>query len=278
MFTVRSDFYGELLQDRQLLDRLLDGKVDLGPMTSEELRQAITQPAETVGLTFQDGLVDRLLADAGEEPGHLPLLEFALEGLWERSEGGRLTHQAYETLGRLSGAIAARAEAVFSELTPTEQAAAPGLFRRLVRAGTKTEEDTRRRADLRSLDEASQGVVRLLANKRLLVTARAGSEDTSHETVEVAHEALLRRWSRLREWVDADRKFLQWRGRLAPLLEQYQRDPESALLRHGALREARQFYPARRTEMEEAEATFVAASFDAERRAGSGCGVRSVPH
>ena len=48
MFTVRSDFYGELLQDRQLLDRLLDGKVDLGPMTSEEWRQAITRPASSI--------------------------------------------------------------------------------------------------------------------------------------------------------------------------------------------------------------------------------------
>lgn len=263
VFTVRSDFYGELLQDRQLLDRLLDAKVDLGPMTTQELRQAITQPAEAVGLTFQDGLVDRLLADACEEPGYLPLLEFALEGLWQRSDGGRLTHQAYEKLGRLSGAIAARAETVFSELTATEQAAAPGLFRRLVHAGTKMDEDTRRRADLRSLDEASQGVVRLLADQRLLVTARAGGEDTSRETVEVAHEALLRRWSRLREWVDADRMFLQWRDRLAPLLDQYQRDPQSALLRLGALREAREFYPARQVEMEEAERTFVAASIDA---------------
>ena len=146
-----------------------------------------------------------------------------------------------------------------------------------MRAGTKTEEDTRRRADCCSLDGASQRVVRRLTDERLLVTTRVETSDkasgaSAAETVEVAHEELLRRWSRLREWINADRKFLQWRGRLAPLLEQYQRDPESALLRHGALREARQFYPARQAELEDAERRFVSDSIDAERRRKSAVG------
>lgn len=76
------------------------------------------------------------------------------------------------------------------------------MFRRLVRAWTKTEEDTRRRADLRSLDEATQRVVRRLADERLLVTTHAAtSDETSTETVDVAHEELLRRWGRLKQWV-----------------------------------------------------------------------------
>lgn len=267
VLTVRSDFYTHLLQNRALLDQLQDGRLDLGPMTRNELREAIAKPAANVGLTFQDGLVDRLLDDGGDEPGNLPLLEFALQELWKRRNASQMTHAAYEALGRLSGAIATRAEEVYRNLDPAEQAAAPLLFRRLVRAGTKTEEDTRRRADLRSLDEATQRVVRRLADERLLVTTHAAtSDETSTETVEVAHEELLRRWGRLKQWVDTDRKFLQWRGRLAPSLEQFQRDPNSALLRYGALSEARQFYPARKAELEDAERAFVSDSIKAERR------------
>ncbi|MFV2070915.1 MAG: TIR domain-containing protein, partial [Pirellulales bacterium] len=86
VLTVRSEFYDVLLQDRALLDRLEDGKLDLGPMTRDELRAVIEKPADAVGLVFQDGLVDRLLSDAGEEPGRLPLLEFAMEELWKRQD------------------------------------------------------------------------------------------------------------------------------------------------------------------------------------------------
>ena len=122
MSVVRSDFYGELLQDGPLLDQLRDGMIHLGPMNREELRCAIEQPAENVGLSFQAGLVERLLADARDEPGRLPLLEFALEELWKRHDRGDLTHAAYDDLGQLSGAIATRAEVVYQQLDEAEQA------------------------------------------------------------------------------------------------------------------------------------------------------------
>ncbi|TVP93869.1 MAG: toll/interleukin-1 receptor domain-containing protein, partial [Planctomycetaceae bacterium] len=212
VLTVRADFYHQLLQDRALLDHLQEGKLDLGPMTPDELREAIEKPATAVGLTFQDGLVDRLLGDARDEPGRLPLLEFALKELWKRHAAGQMTHSAYDALGRLSGAIAAHAERVYAEFDEPAREAVPKLFRRLVHAGAKTEEDTRRRADLRSLDEVTQRIARRLADERLLVTTRIvpnGEESDDHaaETVEVAHEELLRRWSRLNKWIDADRKF-----------------------------------------------------------------------
>ncbi len=118
VFTVRWDFYDQILKNRPLLDRLQQSRLDLGPMNREELRSAVEEPGSKVGLTFQDGLVNRILDDAGDEPGKLPLLEFVLEELWKYRRGdGQLTHAAYEKLGCLTGAIATRAETVFGQLS-----------------------------------------------------------------------------------------------------------------------------------------------------------------
>ncbi len=282
VFTVRWDFYGEILKNRPLLDRLQHSRLDLGPMNRAELRSVIEEPGKKVGLSFQDGLVERILDDAGEEPGKLPLLEFVLEELWKyRTGDGQLTHAAYDKLGRLTGAIATRADAVFRELTAEEQSAAGFLFRRLVKAGAKTEEDTRRRADLSALDPTTQRVAKKLADERLLVTTRvelaadptssatASATETmqpTNLTVEVAHEELLRSWDRLKKWVDADRQFLQWRSRLIPLLGEFDRDPKSALLKGLALRESRKFVPARVAELEAHERKFVESSQKAGQR------------
>ena len=267
VFTIREDFYRHILTNRALLDRLRDARVDLGPMNDSERREAIERPAQMVGLTFESGLVERLLADAGHEPGNLPLLEFALEELWKRQETDRMTHAAYDAFGRLSGALATRAEDVYGSLDESAKEATPSLFRRLVNAGAKSEEDARRRAEISSLDEPAQRVVRRMADRRLLVTSASMSERGElAELVEVAHEELLRNWDRLKQWVDLDRKFLQWRCRLESSLNLYQRDPESAFLRHNALREARDYFDQRKAELEDREREFVSASLRAERR------------
>ncbi|MCH7725071.1 MAG: SUMF1/EgtB/PvdO family nonheme iron enzyme [Planctomycetes bacterium] len=306
ILTVRSDFYGEILQDRPLLDRLQVGLLNLGPMNTEELRSVIEGPAKNVGLTFQDGLVDRILKEAGEEPGRLPLLEFALEELWKRRDGDQLTHAGYKELGRqpdpktskekavksdcLSGAIAKYAEGVYGELSVDERAALPGLFRKLVRAGAKTEDDTRRRAALSELDVTTRRVARKLADKRLLITTETGAWERATEkndrdveadststaqpnesgessaTVEMVHEELLRRWGRLKEWVNEDRQFLLWRSRLDLKVEEYQRDGDAALFKGRPLHESRKFYLARSAELEESERRFLDTSLKASRR------------
>ena len=274
VLSVRSDYYQEILQHRPLLDRIESGRLDLGPMNREELRSAIIEPGKQVDLRFQDGLVERVLNDAGDEPGRLALLEFVLAELWnQRSRDGQLTHEAYERLGGLSGAITQRAEGVFQNLNSTEQVAAESLFRRLVIAGDTTEEDRRRRANLQDLDTMSQQVARRLADARLLVTTRieaaalADENDASgNETVEVAHEVLFRRWDRLKTWVDADRQFLLWRSRLASLRREFERDPKYAVLRGHALRESRLYVPSRVDELEEGERRFVLTSQAADRR------------
>ena len=115
LIVVRADFYGRAIaESRDLSDALSAGKiVNLGPMRRQELCDCLVKPAGLVGLNFAPGLVDRILDDVGDEPGNLPLLQFALTELWAKSTGGLLTHDCYEQVGKIRGAIATRAEHVF---------------------------------------------------------------------------------------------------------------------------------------------------------------------
>ena len=227
---------------------------------------AIEGPARRVGLEFEPGLVERLLDDVGDEPGNLPLLEFALTEMWEemreRREVRRLINVAYEALGRVAGAIGRRAETVFNKLKEEQKTATKRLFGQLVRVTDVDEEgrDTRQRVRLGDLDEASRSVVEPFVAGRLLVTARdpgslacacvANLDDSPSlpasddpTTVEVAHEALIRTWDRLRGWVKEDREFLLWRQRLGFHIAEWERSDrdEEMLLRGALLKEAEDF-------------------------------------
>ena len=205
VLTLRGDFYGHALADRRLSDHLQGRVVNIGPMTQDELRSAIQTPAEKVGLRFEDGLVDRILEDVGREPGALPLLEFLLSELWEKRNRGELLHEAYNAIGGVRRAIAERAEQAFARLSEHEQEAAHWALLALVVPGEGAE-DTRRRAHMQELDAVARNVIGKLASDRLLVTTR---DATGREVVEVGHEALIREWKRLREWVDENRDFLR---------------------------------------------------------------------
>lgn len=249
VLTLRADFYGHAIAlSRELSDRVERGVVNLGPMRQEELERAIVEPARRVGLRFEPGLAARILDDVGEEPGNLPLLEFALTELWARQRDGLLTHAAYEEIGEVVGAIAQRAEAEFKNFTSEQREIARRIFTRLVRVARPEEgaEDTRQRATLAELktSEVSEDfgslerVVKALADARLVVTGR--DEATGEEKVEMAHEALIRGWGRLWGWLDEDREFLLWRQRLQAALAEWQRTghDQGALLRGAPLAEA----------------------------------------
>jgi len=265
--TLRGDFYGRALSHRPLADALQDNVLNLGPMTREELEQAVRQPARKVGLDFEPGLDERILDDVGEEPGNLPLLEFALMELWNRRRGNLLTHEAYEDIGRVQGAIAARAEAEYGKLRPKEQEIARRVFVQLVRPGEGTE-DTRRRATLAELTpagadrEAVHRVVKALADARLVVTGR--EEATGEETVEVAHEALIRGWGRLREWMEENRAFRTWQERLRAAIRAW--EGKGALLRGALLAEAEGWLEQRGQDLTEREQTFIRESIALQER------------
>ncbi|WP_233847207.1 nSTAND1 domain-containing NTPase [Paraburkholderia sp. HD33-4] len=269
VLTVRGDFFGRAITGhRRLSDRLQGAQVNLGPMTQRELREAMEGPADKVGLMFEPGLVDAILADVGDEPGNLPLLEFVLRELWEQRQGALMHKAAYETMGRLQGAIAQKADSLYHRLIQKDPQAARRLqsvFLRLVRPG-EGERDTRRRATASEFDSRTAALIRQLSDERLLVTSKAKTDDT--ETVEVAHEALIQNWQQLREWVSADRQFMIWQERLNVRALEWDRQKHSAdlLMRGLPLAEARDWQAKRPDDLSALERDFITASGQRRRR------------
>jgi formylglycine-generating enzyme required for sulfatase activity len=201
VLTLRADYWGEVLNDASLAARLTDAAVvHLRALERPALEQTIRGPAQRTGLTVPDALAMALLDDAFGQPGDLALLEYALQELWKAREprAHALTVEAYAAMGRLANSIVTHADRVFESLDGEERQAVPGVFAALVQVG-EVRTDLRRRARLAELGAAGRRVVRRLADERLLVTSRDGRN--GEEWVEVAHEALLRHWPKLDDWI-----------------------------------------------------------------------------
>jgi len=268
VITMRGTFYERLIgADRRISDRLENAIVNLGPMTREELHKAIVNPAKRLGLSFEPGLTKRMLDDVGEEPGNLPLLQFALTELWARREGRLLTHAAYEQTGGVTAAIVQRAELVFASLSPGQQNTAKHAMARLVWVGNGQDSaEASQRIALDELDEEAQGVAQIMADARLLVIGQEGADGKF--TVEVAHEALIRKWGRLREWLDEDREFLLWRRRLQVGLDIWRHTgkDEASLLRGTPLRVSERWLSLRQDTLSSEEGAFIRAGLDVDER------------
>lgn len=211
--TLRADFLEKALADAQVGAAFRNRLYALAAPSPRQLRRIVTAPVAAVpGVGYEAGLVDRVLADAGEEPGTLPLLGFALDRLWRDQDGGVLTHESYEALGGVGGALGQHAERLWSAHVPeSELPAARRLFAALVRVPLGASAITRRTALRSELDAKSWNIAQTLADARLLVTGRSAE---GVETVEVAHEALIGAWRRLADWAEEDRSFLVWRETL----------------------------------------------------------------
>jgi formylglycine-generating enzyme required for sulfatase activity len=199
VLTLRADFYHRLLEHRRLADAVRGaGHVDLSPMNGDELQRAILEPARRAGLAFESGLPERILEDLGQEPGLLPLLELCLTRLWERRQDSTLSAAAYGAIGGVRGAIIQAAEAEMEGLGPLREGQVRDLFLRLVQLDDAAP-DTRRRATRTEVGESAWPLAQRLADTRLLVTGRDPA--SGEQTLEVAHEALIRFWPRLRGWL-----------------------------------------------------------------------------
>jgi hypothetical protein len=236
LIAVRADFAGQLLSYGPLAAAVQEGGIVLGPLSQRELRKAITEPALNQGVSFQEGLVERLLEDVGNEPGGLPLLQFALNQLWKHRQLNLLTHAAYERIGGVSGALSRYAEHIYSRFDTDDQECTRRILLRLVQPGRDTA-DTRCRAMRAEFSDEDWQLVQELADARLLVLDQ---DQTGRETVELAHEALLGHWPRLKEWLVDDRAFRLWRQRLRRAAQDWQQDArrEDHLLRGTLLAEA----------------------------------------
>ncbi|MEO3923330.1 helix-turn-helix domain-containing protein [Micromonosporaceae bacterium B7E4] len=271
---LRADFYASALRFPCLATALQHNQVVVGPMTVDEVRRAIVEPARKAKVDVEEGFVELLLRDlAPPEPatalgeahdaGALPLLSHVLLATWERGRSRELNVADYRTTGGLHGAVARTADTVFDRLTPDEQVVAKRMFLCLVRVG-ETGPDTRRRVPRETLlgvGAAAAAVLDTFVARRLLTSAL--------DTVEMSHEALLRAWPRLRQWIDADRAGLVVGQQLAEAAEVWQREcrEPAALYRGSRLVVARDWLAGgARPEATPLVREFVTASLRRERR------------
>ncbi|WP_405812749.1 MULTISPECIES: hypothetical protein [unclassified Streptomyces] len=204
---VRADFYGHCLQHPRLLEAMRDAQLAVGPMSSQELREAVVRPALLADCTVAGPLLAAVVADATGQPGALPLISHAMVETWHRRSGSRLTLEGYLAAGGIRHALAHTAEAAYGALSPAQQDLAKSLFLRLTALGDGTE-DTRRRITANELDPHpdTAHVLESLARQRLVTL--------SDGCVEITHEAIIRCWPRLRGWLTEDRDRLLLHRRL----------------------------------------------------------------
>ena len=260
---LRADYYGRCADYPELSRLLAANHVLVGSMRHIELRRAVVGPAERVGLHVEPDLVEALVNDVEDEPGALPLLSTALLELWQRRDGRRLRLASYEDTGGVHGAVARLAEEAFGRLDEAQQALARTVLLRLAEVEPEGGVE-RRRLPLDELEseggEEVASVLALLADARLL-TVSAGS-------VEFAHEALLREWPRLCDWIEDDREDLRIHRNVSSAAQEWLRlgRDEDALHRGARLAEARDWAERGDPGPTGLEREFLAASLDCERR------------
>ncbi|MEV5237965.1 hypothetical protein AB0K89_02355 [Streptomyces cinnamoneus] len=272
---IRADFYGRCAEHRCLADALREAHVLLGPMSAAEMREAIVKPAAAEGLIVERALTARIVDEVSGEPGGLPLMSHALLETWRRRKGRVLTVAAYESVGGVRGAIATTAEKVHNHLTPRQAVLARRIMLRLITPGEGAQ-DTRRPVDRAELDTIGTAAVGDDTTAVLERLARARLITLDDGTIDLAHEALITAWPRLRGWVEEDRGRLATHRRLteaARAWEELDRDAGAlyrgtrlAVVRDWAAREGS------REELNASERAFLDASIalaDSERTAAA---------
>lgn len=272
LLTLRADFYDHLMRYPDLYRLIASHQQPVLPMGTKELRQVIERPADLpdVQLTFEGNLVGDLLFDAQGQAGALPLLEFTLDQLFLRRNQRTLTVSAYRVMGGVRGALIEHAESVYAALPSNEhRTLAHLLFMRLANLGMSEQDTTRRRARLSELalaDEKARAqlkeVVDIFVKSRLLITDTV-SGDT---TVEVSHEALLREWPRLANWLRQTREDIRLQQAISNDVEAWEQRarPKDRLYQGSQLKEARAW--AKRSKPNEQEAAFLRAGVRQQMR------------
>lgn len=271
ILALRSDFISECLRFRAFAAELQSHMLMLSPMSREQLRQAIEKPAQRAGLAFEPGLIETILDDVESAPGALPLFQFLLRELWERRRAGWLTVQAYHECGGVSGAIANRAEEVFSTFSLGERLLLQRIMLRLVRLGEGVEETRSRATVSEFVTQTSERadvekVISDMVRARLFMTG--GDERTPEIWVEISHEALIRNWPRLRAWIDQDREALRIWRRITQATHEWQNlgKDASVLYRGERLAQAVEGQSRLAISLNESEREFLEASQSLEKR------------
>jgi formylglycine-generating enzyme required for sulfatase activity len=275
LMSLRADFVGELQKDQRLYESHL--LVNVPPLREEQLAEVVRLPAERLGARFDDSdlattIARKTAADSVRDAGALPMLSYTLDDMWRRmvARGDgmlRLAAASFEP----SGVLVERAERFLAD-RPRDEATLRRILTLRLAAMREGERPTRRRAPRSEFSDDEWRLVSELAGypyRLLAVVSPEGSE----AQVEVAHETLFERWGRLREWITDQQQFLSWRGGVETARKAWEKTEEAtkseAVLMGVALMQARSWIVSRRSDLADADAAFIDASFardDARRR------------
>src|SRR6266496_3312991 len=280
IMTLRADFYDRPMHYLELCKLIESNQRLVPPMDLKGLREVIEKPAELpdVQLTFEGDLMSDLLFEVQEQVGALPLLQFTLDQLFQRRSERQMTLKAYHEIGGVKGAVARHAEATYASLPSEEHRRLTRvLFLRLLEPGATMQETTRRRIPRSELLLSNpketvliEEVARAFTTARLLTTTTVAGV----ATVEVSHEAVIREWTRLSEWLEEAREDVERQHTLSEAAAEWARHghPRDRLYRGTQLKEAQVW--ARRNTPSGSEARFLQAS--AAQRTRSRLGVVTV--
>ena len=246
VLTMRSDFFGDCAQFRDLPEALNDSQYLVPRLTRDQRRNAITRPVAVGGAQITPRLVNRLLNDMGDDPDQLPILQHALMRTWdywanhcESSEPIDLRH--YDAIGGMAQALSQHADEIYDRLPDHRcREIAEKLFKCLTDKGLDNRE-VRRPSKLSEVcavaatkpDEAIAIVERFRGSGKSFLMPPAGVELTEETVLDISHESLMRVWRRLKDWVDQEAQSAQIYRRLAETAVMHQqekagflRDPE----------------------------------------------------
>lgn len=243
VLVLRADFFGQPLLYQSFGELLHKNSAVVLPPSKEELAQVISSPAESIGVDVEKGLRATMIADVLNQPSALPLLQYTLTELFNNRHNGRMTLASYESIGGIRGALGKRAEEIYNSLEPQQQALTKQLFLRLVNINEATEVTRRRtlRSELISIrlnnekapSDSINQIIDMFSQHRLLTLDHQAG--TRKPTVEVAHEALLNEWPRLKTWLSQNRDDLVQQQLLGSLTLEWQKaDKASGHLLRGA--------------------------------------------
>ncbi|MCC5641593.1 caspase family protein [Nostoc sp. CHAB 5824] len=265
LITMRADFLEPCLQYPSLTQLIQTQAVFMPPLTGVDLKDTITEPAKLQGHSVEEGLVLKILEDVKQEPGFLPLLEFALTKLWDKrdQEKHQLTLEEYKNLKGLTGALNLHAEKVYhyqdyQKESPTEEGKRSQqekewiqrIFLRLVRTG-EGEKDTRQRQPKATLlniagddPKQRQQLSKLLDGEAGLVKGRllvTGNDEQGQAWIDLAHEALIEGWQQFAQWRQQDRDLRRLSDRLEDTRREWlnKRQDDKYLMQGGLLAEVR---------------------------------------
>jgi hypothetical protein len=265
LLTIRADFLGQALSYHQLADALNHGVVTLGPMTTAELVRAVVGPAESVGVAIEPDLVDEIVKEAVREPYALSLMQFTLDQLWLHQEHQRLTRSAFESIGRVSGAISRQAESFYQSLDHQGQE----LMRRIAPRLLSVDDYGRglvRTAPGSEFDQAEWALVMELSRVRL-VTIDAASDGSQVAVARIA-SAILIQWPRFGDWIAENQAFLRWRADVYSRIREWEESgrDEGGLLRGYFLAQARKLISTAPEQLSEEVRRYVDESQAAQRK------------